>query len=924
MKIYKPLCLLLAALTALTAAAQDKPVVKLDFNEASRKADEVLEPGYTAWAVGKSTIQAELAVEGVSFVLTSETGIRASWSKVLVQAATENSRFTMDGLVMENSKAAGEFTLCISGLPAGTHTLQTFHNDWSDPAKYCGLPIHVCLNGEQVALVNRSWQQTSTGDAASILLVLSVSSPADTVRLRFYTDEENDDYDNDPDGTKTECSGSPILNGLELNTIQSSAKSKKPCPADADYHIDADSGSYVLSWSPAGSSVARHHLYFGTDSAAVTEATTASDGIYQGAKDVADTSWTATNLYNLNTYFWRVDEEDSLGIVTPGNVWSFRPRHLAFRGAEGYGRFATGGRGGKVVYVTNLNARGQGSFHEAITNDIGPRTILFAVSGIIALDTRLSCSSKYVTVAGQTAPGKGICFRSNSMGEGDEGIWRFIRNRLGGGSATYDGIGMRGNDHSIMDHVSISWTIDEGFSCREAKNVTFQHSMISECLNIAGHDKYAEGAEHGFSAVFGGDIGSFHHNVMAHARGRNPRMDGGMDGSGYYTGRLDIFNNVVYNWSSYGGNGESHEANFHNNYYKRGPASNSGSNIILTADVNQRGSNKGTESYYYNGNALADVSGRLVFTGKEAHGGNGENGGRWQLVNEMPVDWTVWVDEPFFPSYAKVESAQDAYKSTLSDVGCNLPLFDDHDKRIVKEIQNGTYTYTGSIGGKKGVIDDETDCGGYEDYGSEVIDLDAFDTDRDGLPNWYEALVGTNPQSAEGDFSDSNADPDHDGYTLLEDYLEWMANPHYTTAPGQAIEIDLAPYTVGYTKNPTYSVTGNETVLGEGSVKASVEGSKLTLTPSAGLKGIAYIDFTVTDSEGSQLTRRLGLLSEEATDALATAAVSKIVLTEVFDLTGHCLSRAEGETKIDEFPKGIYLIRQLRADGQAVTHKLER
>ena len=343
-------CVMLLA--SLWLVAQDKPVVKVDFNEASRSnMEEVLEPTYSAWPVGKATTSSSKTFENVTFTLNSADGIRASWSKALVQSKTDNSRFTQDGVVMESDKNPGEFTLTLKGLPAGTHTLQTFHNDWSDPAKYCGLPIHIFLNGEEKALVHRSWQKTAVGDAASALIVFSVSSESDEAVFRFYTNID-DDFDND--NGQTSLSGCPVLNGFELNTTNASAKSKKPYPADGDLHADADSGSLILSWSPAGASVKKHYLYFGTDQRNVSAATTATAGVFKAALETADTTFVISDLYSMDTYYWRVDEEDVEGTVTPGDVWSFRPRHLAFPGAEGYGRFALGGRGGVVYHVTNL------------------------------------------------------------------------------------------------------------------------------------------------------------------------------------------------------------------------------------------------------------------------------------------------------------------------------------------------------------------------------------------------------------------------------------------------------------------------------------------------------------------------------------------------------------------------------------------
>ena len=596
-------------------------------------------------------------------------------------------------------------------------------------------------------------------------------------------------------------------------------------------HADADEG-LKLAWTP-GREAAKHHVYVGTDSLAVAQATERDKDIYKGVQDGTD--YALDGLYNLNKYYWRVDEEDAAGNVTRGNVWSFRPRHLAFEGAEGYGRFAIGGRGGKVVHVTNLNDDGPGSFREAVTNDIGPRTIVFDVSGTIELKSRLAVSSPYVTIAGQTAPGKGICIKGAPFGVGPDGICRFIRVRLGGGR-TFDGIGMAGADHSITDHCSISWTIDESFSSRGAKNITLQNTLISEALNIAGHKNYKKGKGHGYAATIGGNVGSFHHNLLAHCAGRNWSMGGGLDGNGYYSGALDIFNNVVYNWGGRATDGGAHEVNFVNNYYKMGPSTTQ--KYILRAQL--EGVGKGSQSYYCEGNIRQDLDGTKVTDNEELR--------RYELSNGQVLDWNVWVDKPFFPSYAEVESAEDAYKSTLSDVGCNMPMFDEHDQRIVRETLDGTYTYTGSVGKTPGIIDNEKDAGGYEDYPEEKRAAD-FDTDGDGLPDWWEELHQTDPNSPAGDFSDSNADPDKDGYTNLEEYLDWMSVPHYVS-DGKDVTIDVAPLFVGYT-NPTFRVEGDKTVV--------VDGSRLTVEVAGRQKGITYLQVVATDEAGSTMTRRVGL-----------------------------------------------------------------
>ena len=231
-----------------------------------------------------------------------------------------------------------------------------------------------------------------------------------------------------------------------------------------------------------------------------------------------------TNLSSLLTYWWRVDEVDNTNGVTKGDLWKFRARHLAFPGAEGYGRFARGGRGGVVVEVTNLNDSGPGSFRDAIEGNYGPRTVVFTVSGLITLESDLIISGNrpYMTVAGQTAPGKGICTRKHQFGMSGprDVICRYIRSRVGDISGeTQNGSGMAGADHTIMDHCSISWGIDEEMSTRGAKNLTLQKVLISEALNIAGHDKYPPGTKHGYAASIGGDVATFHHNLLAHCEG---------------------------------------------------------------------------------------------------------------------------------------------------------------------------------------------------------------------------------------------------------------------------------------------------------------------------------------------------------------------------------------------------------------------
>ncbi|MCK9300807.1 MAG: thrombospondin type 3 repeat-containing protein, partial [Bacteroidales bacterium] len=464
---------------------------------------------------------------------------------------------------------------------------------------------------------------------------------------------------------------------------------------------------------------------------------------------------------------------------------------------------------------------------------------------------------------GQTAPGKGICIRSAPFGVGSESICRFLRFRLGSG-ATGDGLGMAGANHSIVDHCSISWTSDEAFSSRNARNITLQRTLISEALNLADHKNYPPGTGHGYAATIGGDVGSFHHNLLAHCYGRNWSLGGGLDGSGHYAGKLDIFNNVVYNWSVRATDGGAHQVNFVNNYYKTGPSTTQFN--MLHAQL--EGVGAGTQSYYYDGNVMVDKEGNTLCDGSDNTCGR-----LYSLYNGQKLNWEVFVDTAFFPSLANIEASTTAYKSVLSDVGCNLPVTDLHDQRIIRETLEGSYTYSGSSKRvaidaefpelssedptkNKGIIDHENDAGGYEEY-PEILRPKDFDSDNDGLPDWWEKLHGSNPHSPKGDFSDSNADPDMDGFTALEDYLEWMSVPHIILDKNQDLSLDLSEFALAFNNKAEYSLAG------EALAEIQINGSKATITANKETGGISFINLEIKDDEGCRTQRTIGLYIKE-------------------------------------------------------------
>lgn len=793
------------------------PTVMVDFDMAGRPASEVNETGYTSWPVesGPSTSR---TIRGVTFTLTHRGGTRitSNWYKAGIQTPYF-ARLVCDGISVADGTSGAELQMTISGLTAGNHTLLLYHNNVDNPASNTFSPIDIYVNGSlSVNNLRPSARATSTEAAATSFLNFSVSGGQNVV-IRVMADSAS-----------SASNKNVIINGFELNVANPDLQASAPNPDSYDEHVNADSGSVSLQWDAAGSAVS-HDVYVGTNEIEVGNASRTS-AVFRGNQ--RNTSYLLTNIIRIATYYWRVDEVTANGETTKGTVWMFRPRQLAFPEAQGYGRFARGGRGGVVVHVTNLNDGGSGSLRAAVENDdLGPRTIVFDVAGLIRLNSRLVINDKYVTVAGQTAPGKGICIRSAPFGMSgaQDIVIQNVRVRLGGGT-TFDGMGMAGSDHSIIDHCSISWTIDEAFSSRNAKNITLQRTLISEALNIAGHANYPAGTAHGYAATISGETGSFHHNLLAHCYGRNWSLGGGLDGDGNYAGRLDIFNNVVYNWGTRTTDGGAHEVNFVNNYYKPGAASS----YFYALNAQYEGF-PGTQQYYVTGNVMPGHFAENNINRSRTYSGN-------------PGGYNPWVGRAFFPSYAAVQSAQDAYKSVLSDVGCTQPVLDNHDKRVVKETRDGSYAYRGSSSRLPGLPDNERDVGGYENYPAEYR-ASNWDTDKDGLPNWWETYYRLNPNSGLGNYTEANSDPDNDGYTYLDDYLQWMAKPHYFVNETETVNVNLNETFMGYKNNPSYSA-GN-TVNGT----VSISSGTARFMPNS--CGMASFEIRVSDRDGSSMTKEI-------------------------------------------------------------------
>ncbi len=423
----------------------------------------------------------------------------------------------------------------------------------------------------------------------------------------------------------------------------------------------------------------------------------------------------------------------SVGAGTP------EPEKLpAFPGAEGYGKYVTGGRGGRVIYVTNLNDdTNEGSLRYAI-NQTGPRTILFKVSGNIQLKSTLNINNGDVTIAGQTAPGDGITIRDHTVYvNADNVIIRYLRFRMGDETnQVNDAIWGRDRKNIIIDHCSMSWATDEVASFYDNENFTMQWCILSESLRNSIHDK----GRHGYGGIWGGRKASFHHNLLAHHDSRNPRFNGSRYSDKAESELVDFRNNTIYNWggnSSYAGEGGRY--NIVNNYYKAGPATSSNKSRILQpyADDGSNNQSAGTYGSFY-------ISGNYVVASTAVTNNN------WQGVN-MHSSFAAYSpgttinnirsDAEFEKGEVTTHLAEVGYEKVLELAGARLER-DEVDARIVHDVATGTATYTtGGNGSTNGLIDTQSAVGGWP----ELLSADApVDSDNDGMPDFWEDANGLN------------------------------------------------------------------------------------------------------------------------------------------------------------------------------------
>lgn len=722
----KFISLVAIALGVFTASLDAAEPLRLDLSATTGRSD-ARTLGWQNWEIGNEP-EASTSVRDIKVTLR---GVGAPLEGFLHKPGL----VTGATLVADGVHCKGEaIELTIEGLQAGPHSLAAFHNVTGNenPA---ALRLSGPNNSKAAATASTN---AKTNDDASATYVKFDAIDGQATKLRLTAEL-----------------GAIVLNALEIDAADPAKRAAAPSPANGDGHVDAEHGSVSLTWRPVkGAKSYRVFTAYDMDaevaSRTVLEAASLEDCLGDTTKP--RDSMRAEKHNSLKHYAWRVDSIMEDGEIVHGDVWTFRVRHLAFPGAEGYGRFARGGRGGRVLHVTNLEDSGTGSLREAVEAE-GPRTIVFDVSGRIVLKNRLIMRNGDLTIAGQTAPGEGICISNYNLGGlgAKDLIVRYVRVRPGDTAGqTLDGMGLASCDNAIVDHCSISWTQDESFSSRGAKNITLQRTLISEALNIAGHKKYEKGKSHGFAASIGGDIGSFHHNLLAHCAGRNWSLAGSVDQANRHMGRLDIRNNVVFNWDHRTTDGGAKEVQFVNNYYRPGPASRVFH--VLMPERKWVGA-FGPQEYYVKGNVM------------EGKYGAGDSYAGVKSDNGDPIEGFI-VEKPFFEPHVATTSAKKAYSDVLADIGCNVPGLDKHDQRVLEEVRTGKTTYKGSVSGLPGLPDSQEDVGGWDDY-PEVHRPADWDADGDGMPGEWEVSQGLDPDDA----SDVAADADGDGYTNLEDYL---------------------------------------------------------------------------------------------------------------------------------------------------------
>ncbi len=468
----------------------------------------------------------------------------------------------------------------------------------------------------------------------------------------------------------------------------------------------------------------------------------------------------------------------------------------AFPGAEGFGKYASGGRGGQVVYVTSLADDSDGTTEGTLRwamkqypNE--PITVCFAVSGEIRLVKDLRINRKNYTIAGQTAPGMGIIITHNKVncGGSENFIIRNIRFRIGrndvnGNIITQNAFGAENCSNYIIDHCEFGWSTEENMNTYDSHFITVQYCIVHEGLNKSGHPK----GERGYGCQWGGSPATYHHNLLVNNNKRSCRFNGAQ--SNDYVVYLDYINNVNYNFEGgsngcyggentaklaegeYNGLNSAHECNFVNNYYKAGPNTTNTKYFVSVEKARSGATSWGPSKWYLSGNIFDGVPAATEDNWSAVNvKGYAKEESRVDTLIRPATPWWRWTQDSIYGRYdfdtyayaaSNYESAEEAYETVLDTAGV-FPR--DHvGLRLIADTRAGSYTYTGSQTKKKGIIDTETDAEGFYDY----PEADALsDLDADGMPDFWEALNGTDPLNPD------NNTLHESGYTMLEMYLDY-------------------------------------------------------------------------------------------------------------------------------------------------------
>lgn len=450
---------------------------------------------------------------------------------------------------------------------------------------------------------------------------------------------------------------------------------------------------------------------------------------------------------------------------------------FAFPGAEGGGMKVTGGRGGKVYKVTSLaDTNTPGTLRYAV-NQTGPRIVVFEISGTIYLTSQLRIDNNNITIAGQTAPGDGICLAHYSVDvSADNVILRYLRFRMGDvAKVESDALGGRFQKNIIIDHCSMSWSTDECVSFYQNENFTLQWSIISESLKNSVHEK----GSHGYGGVWGGKNATFHHNLLAHHDSRNPRLGEYANHAFALTDLVDLRNNVIYNWggnSCYGG--EAMNVNIVNCYYKPGPATTK-RNRIISIDKNTKSDVSPNPVYniwgkfYINGNV---VEGALSTTQDNwTYGVYNQFHGSYGTVSETDKA-AMRKNEPHAALPVTTHTAEKAYGLVLDLAGASL-IRDAIDIRIIGDVRDGKATIMdGGNGSTNGIIDTQTAVGGWPVLNTQSP---LKDTDGDGMPDDWEVA-----NKLDATKNDANGRSLSTAYDNIEVYINSLVAQHVELQKG--------------------------------------------------------------------------------------------------------------------------------------------